>query len=63
MLDKNQKLKLILFFKKGIITKNQLKSVLKIGFPLPVIFEEKPDPENLGCIYKKLGQQIIGIIF
>jgi hypothetical protein len=63
MLIKEQKIKLVLMLKKGIITKHQLQSVLKIGFPLPVLIEEKPDPENLGWIYRNLGQKIIGITF
>jgi hypothetical protein len=69
MLSKEIKIKLILLFKKNIITKNQLQSVIKIGYPAPVIMETPEISERekeilkLGLIYRMLGQKIIGITF
>ena len=65
MLSKEIKVKLILMLKKGIISKYQLQSVIKIGYPLPVVFktDEPEERANLGWIYRILGQQIIGITF
>jgi len=69
MFNINQKLKLILYFKKGIISKDQLKRVLKFGTPAPAIMADgEPtdrDKELLSIewIYKLLNERIIKITF
>ena len=69
MLNKNQKIKLILLYKKGEITGEQLKTVSKLGFPAPIFFESEnkseyeKEVESVRHIYKMFGQQITGITF
>jgi len=69
MLNEKQKIKLILLFRKGIITKNQLQLIVKVGYPAPVIMETPDINENekeiltLSWIYRILGQSIIAITF
>jgi len=69
MLSKEIKIKLILMLKKRVITKNQLQSVIKFGFPAPVILEtpdntkEEKEILKLGWIYRILGQRILAITF
>lgn len=69
MLGEEQKIKLILMFKKRIISINQLKSVIKIGFPAPIMMVTKNITERgkeiltLAWIYRILGQRITSITF
>lgn len=68
MLSKEQKIKLVLMLKKGIIKTDQLKTFLKFGTPAPAIMADEPtdrDKELLSIewIYKILGERIMKITF
>lgn len=73
MISRKIKLKLLELLSNKEITKNQFKTIVKIGFPAPVFFEFEGEAnkktkknieiESLFPIYRKLGQQISGIVF
>lgn len=69
MLSKEQKIKLILLFRKKVITKNQLQTIIELGFPAPILFDTENTTErqkkilSVIEIYRMLGQQITGITF